>query len=327
MKLPPWWKQAAAGVGALAVVYAGYYFIYARPMGRVQTQLGSVLSANRQFTDAVKDRARIKDSLKAFAAMTIAATPDGADARFRSLLSEIAVASGLAKSGVQVNTDRAERITSPAAAKLSTRYRDDAKLKDDLKKQVDFWVIRGELSGTGPLEAALRTMATVKAQPWVHRIESFSIKPEDRDRLKYTLRVNVATLIVPDLAPGNLPEPAVVPVADGGRGLWAGIAQKNVFKEPAPMAVASNPAPEPNAPVRPAWADWKLTGLVESRLGTEVFLVNTKNGQRMNLAVGSAVSEAKFLGGTGERAVFEIGGEKYEVFNGQSLEQRRPTDR
>lgn len=94
------------------------------------------------------------------------------------------------------------------------------------------------------------------------------------------------------------------------------------------MVVAA--APQPDAPpitIRPAWADWKLTGLVESRLGTEVFLVNTKNGQRMNLAVGSAVSEAKFVGGTGERAFFEIGGEKFEVFNGQTLEQRRPTDR
>jgi hypothetical protein len=109
--------------------------------------------------------------------------------------------------------------------------------------------------------------------------------------------------------------------------LWGVLAIKNLFMEPAPWGVAFNTIEPPWGPARPAWADWKLTGLVESRLGTEVFLVNTKNGQRMNLAVGAAVSEAKFVGGAGEKAVFEIAGETFEVFNGQTLEQRRPTDR
>jgi hypothetical protein len=322
VKLPAWGKPVAVSVSVVAVLWGMYYYMYAGPLGRVQKELSGVVASNNDLNNAIKDHGRVRTALKEFAAGTIASTGDSADARFRSLLSEMAVSSGLSKGSVQISTDHVERVLNPGGtSKLATR------LKDDLKKQVDFRVIKGELTGTGPLEAALRTMATVKAQPWVHRIESFSIKPEDRDRQKFTLRMSVSTLIVPELAPADLPEPAIVPVADGGRGLWAGIAQKNVFKEPAPLVVASNPTPEPAAPARPPWADWKLTGLVESRLGTEVFLVNTKNGQRMNLAVGSAVSEAKFVGGTGEKAVFEIGGEKFEVFNGQTLEQRRPTDR
>lgn len=323
MKLPPWVKPVGLSGGLIAVLWGMYFFMYARPIGKVERELSAAITSNNDLNAAIKDRARVRQALKAFGETTIAATADGADARFRSLLSEIAVSSGLAKSSVQINTDHAERTMNPGGtSRLTTR------LKDDLKKSPDFWVIRGELLGAGPLEAALRTMATIRAQPWVHRVESFTIKPEDRDRNKFTLRLNLATLIVPDLAPAGQPEPAIVPVADGGRSLWAGIAQKNVFKEPAPMVVAAaNPVPEAAAPVRPAWADWKLTGLVESRLGTEVFLVNTKNGQRMNLAIGSAVSEAKFLGGAGEMALFEIAGQKFEVLNGQTLEQRRPTDR
>ncbi len=311
-----------ATVGAVGVLWGLYYGMYARPMGRVQKELSAIITTNNDLNAAIKDRARVKEGLKEFAKTTLSSTADGADARFRSLLTEIAVSSGLAKSSVQMNTTHAERVMNPGGTSKLT-----SKLKDELKKRTDFWAIKGDLTGVGPLEATLRTMAAVKAQPWAHRIESFSIKPEDKERTKFSLHMSVTTLIAPDLAPGDIPEPAIVPVADGGRGLWAGIVQKNVFKEPAPMVVAAAQPEAVNAPARPGWADWKLTGLVESRLGTEVFLVNTKNGQRMNLAVGSAVSDARFLGGAGEKALFEIGGEKFEVFNGQTLEQRRPTDR
>jgi hypothetical protein len=323
MNLPAWIKPVGALIATGGALVAAFYYMYARPMGRISSELNTVIATNNELNAAIKDRPRVRQALKDFGATTIAATVDGADARFRSLLSEIAVTSGLSKSSVQINTSRPERVLNPGGtSKLTTR------LKDDLKKQMDFLALNGTITGTGSLEASLRTLATLRAQPWVHRIESFSLKPEDKDRQRFALTVELVTLIAPDLAPANLPEPAIIPVPDGGRSTWAGIVQKNVFREPPPVVVATQPStPPPATPVRPPWSDWKLTGLVESRLGTEVFLINTRDGQRLTLAVGSAVSEARFLGGQGERAYFEIGGERFEVFNGQTLEQRRPADR
>ncbi len=53
-------------------------------------------------------------------------------------------------------------------------------------------------------------------------------------------------------------------------------------------------------------------------------MVNTKSGQKVSLPPGAVVADARFVSGKGESAVFEIGGQQYEVFNGQTLEQRRP---
>src|SRR5690606_7913656 len=112
------------------------------------------------------------------------------------------------------------------------------------------------------------------------------------------------------------------------------ILDKNVFKEPPPVVVAQAappPTPQPQPVVQnvqpppppPPYGDWKLTGIVHGRVGLEAFLVNVKTGQRLTLDVGAAVADARFVAGTGERAVFEIGGQKFEIRNGQTLEQRR----
>lgn len=327
MKIPPWIEPAGAAVSIVAGSYAAYYLMYARPLGRVSTDLATMNASNADIADAIKDRTRVKEQLKGFGTKTLSASVDKADARFRSLLSDIAADGGLFVGSVQINTFKPEWVPNPGGTAKLFR---NSKFKDELKKQQDFAVIKGDLTGVGSLESVLRVMAVVKAQPWVHRIESFSIKPEDRDRQKYTLHMAIATLLAPDLTPSNMPDAEITPVPDGGKSLWAGISQKNVFKEPAPIVVVAAPPrvdPPPVAPPRPAIDDWKLTGITEGRAGVLAMLVNTKNKQTVTLPAGSAVAEAKFLSGQGEKAVFEIAGQKFEVFNGQTLEQRRPTDR
>lgn len=327
MKLPSWIKPVAATITIAAGLYAAYHLMYARPMGRVSASLAAVVSSNNDLADAIKDRTRVKEQLHGFGAKTLSTSVDKADARFRTLLSEIALDGGLSVGSIQINTVRPEWIANPGGSAKLFR---NAKFKEELKKQLDFAVIKGDLTGIGPLESVLRVMAVVKAQPWVHRIESFSIKPDDRDRQRFSLHMTIATLLAPDLAPAKMPDAEVTPVPDGGKSLWAGIAQKNVFREPAPIVVVAAPhvdPPPPSAPPHPAIDDWKLTGITEGRSGILAMLVNVKNKQSVTLPAGSAVAEAKFLSGQGEKAVFEIGGQKYEVFNGQTLEQRRPTDR
>jgi hypothetical protein len=79
-------------------------------------------------------------------------------------------------------------------------------------------------------------------------------------------------------------------------------------------------------PPRSPYADWRITGVVESRLGTEVWLVNDRSKERLALAVGAQVADARLVSGAGERAVFEIAGQRFEVSNGQTLEERRPVN-
>lgn len=324
--LATWIKPAAIGAVLIVGVYGAYYSIYARPMRTVSKDLDALVAGNNDITTAIKDRTRVKEQLKGFGQRVLSASAEDADAKLRSLLSRIAEEGGLAKGSLQISTKKPEHQLNPAGtSKLTTR------LKDDLKKQVDFYVIRGDLVGIGSLESTLRVMASVRAQPWVHRIDSFSLTPEDRDRQKFTLRLSVATLLVPDLTPKDLPEPTITPVQEGGKSLWAGIVQKNVFKEPAPIVQAPQPPPDSPptpAPPVPPYHDWKLTGVsTEGRLGMSAMLVNVKNKQSVILQAGEAVADARFVTGQGEKAVFEIAGEKFEVFNGQTLEQRRPVGR
>ena len=331
MNLPPWIKPVALATTVAGGGYAAYFLMYAGPMSKESKELAAVVQSNNDLAAAIKDRNRVRDQLKGFGRGALSALADDADAKFRSLLSKIAEDGGLAKASLQISTRKPEHQTNPAG---SSKLTSQSRLKDELKHLVDFSVIRGDLVGVGTLECTLRVMAAIRAQPWVHRIDSFSITPEDRDRQKFTLRMTVATLLVPDLTPKTAeehPEPTIIPVPEGGKSLWAGIVQKNVFKEPAPAPVvvaAALPSQPPTPPLPPpAWNDWKLTGITEGRSGLLAMLVNIKDKQSVTLAVGATVADAKFLSGQGEKAVFEIAGEKFEVFNGQTLEQRRPAGR
>ena len=324
MELPVWARPAGAAAGILAAVGLGYYYLYASPRAAIEAKLAAQQSLNASYESELKDRKRLSDRLKALAATTLGPTAETADPRFRSALNEILSKNGL--SGVTVNTRPPQEDPNPAGAapKFATA------LRGELKKQKDFFVISGDVEGKGTLEQALKAAAIIQNQPWVHRVESFSIRPEGKERERFTLKMTVATMLMPDLAPKDLPEPQINGADEGEAKRWAAILEKNVFRAPSPQPpVAAAPAPPgpAAAPPPPPYNDWKLTGLIESRLGLEAFLVNIKSGQKMALPVGSAVADARFVSGGGERAVFEIEGQRYEVSNGQTLEQRRPATR
>jgi hypothetical protein len=172
----------------------------------------------------------------------------------------------------------------------------------------------------------MRTFATVRTQPWVHRVESFSLKPEGKERDRFTLSVGVATLIMPDLLVAGFTPPPVATLSESEALALGLIVAKNVFKQPPPdQAVAQRPPGPPPGPPSP-YLDWKLTGVVEAGSRVEAWMHNTRSNERLTLGVGATVADAKLLAAGGERAVFEIAGKRFEVFNGQTLEQRRPTD-
>jgi hypothetical protein len=323
MNLPVWARPAIAGAVLLGASGLGYAYLYAVPRNAIQGKLEAAQQLNAAYETELKDHKRVKDRLKAIAATTLAATPGQADARFRSALNDLAVGNGLTK--VTVNTRGAADEANPAgsAPKFQTA------LRGDLKRQKDFAVIGGDVEGHGTLQQVLKTASMVQAQPWVHRVDNFSVRPEGNDRERFVLKMGVATILMPaDLAPKDAPEPQIDPANDAAAKQWASIVEKNVFKEPSPPVAAAPSQPQPApGPSTPPYDEWKLTGVVESRLGVEAFLVNVKNGQRLTLPVGSAVADARFVSGAGELAVFEIAGQKFEVSNGQTLEQRRLVSR
>ena len=140
----------------------------------------------------------------------------------------------------------------------------------------------------------------------------------------FSLKLGVSTILMPDLAPKAATEARIKVVEPSAE--TAAIVQKNVFKEPVAVAAApapvQGPGPASSAPL--PYGDWRLAGVIESRLGVEAFMVNVKSGQKLSLPPGAVVADARFVSGRGEAAVFEIGGQQYEVLNGQTLEQRRP---
>lgn len=326
MNVPGWVRLVASGLVIAVAAGIGYWNLYHAPRREILQRLERQLEANRRYEEEIKDHARVTAALKAVAATTLGVKPDEVDSRFRGALSEL-LEKRAGLTGVNVDTQKPVVVANPAGA--NPRLNKPPDLRRALQRQRDFAVITGTIEGKGSLEQVLKAAAMIQAQPWVHRVDSFSIKPEGRDRERFTLKMGVATILMADLAPKDAAVEIRGIEGEAAANL-AAIVGRNVFKAPTaraatPPADRSRPAAPP-APPTPPYAEWKLTGLVESRLGLEAFMVNVKNGQRLTLPVGAAVADARFVSGTGERAIFEIDGTRYEVVNGQTLEQRRPAE-
>jgi hypothetical protein len=231
---------------------------------------------------------------------------------------------------VSINTTAPKPVSNP----LERSPKAPSALKRELRKQADFSVIGGSIEGFGTLDQVLKTLATVQSQPWVHRVGGFSLAIEGKERDKLKLRMEVSTLLLPpDLAPKKDVDVTPVPASVASEAVWRAIASRNPFREPTPpspapkppAALAQSPTPAPVAPPPPApYADWKLTSVVSGSRGVEAWLINTKTNERQILKVGGKLIDAIFSEGSGERAVFEIGGQKFELLNGQTFASRRP---
>lgn len=314
----------ALAVFALAAAWA-YSSWYAKPMSRISADLATARENIRRYEDSLEARRDVRAGLKEIAATTLGARVDTVEHRFRSMLTGIAQECGLR--GVEVTSGAPERLRNPAGgARL-----DDRRLLASLRDQVDGFVIRGQLSATGSLEQVLRTMAMVRAQPWIGRVEGFRLTPEGRSRDRFSIRISVSTLFLPDLADTKEPEPVRASLSEDDRLAYSRIVAKNIFKEPAPVRVAQTaptPAPPPQqhnpGPPPPPYHEWRLAGIAESpRQGVQAMLVNTRTNEYVFLGVGEKILDVTFIDGEGERAVFTHGQDICEVFNGQTLSQRK----
>lgn len=317
---------AAAAVAVVAATIA-YRTQYAGPRDELLASLRQINGDIARLDEGMREQFEVRKRLKAFGAMTLGRKRDEVEHWFRTGLSSIAEGNGLGQ--VVVDTGAPQSVRNPAwrSKSLATG------IKRQLAARADFQLVLGQVKGVGTLEQVMRTVAAVQGQPWVHRFEGFSITPVGKERERFTLKLEVATMMTPDLAVEVTSPPPIVAADRGADRLWGPVVAKNVFRTPAggaaaaPVVVAAAPASGgTSAPVLtapPAYGDWQLTGVVAGRSGTEAFMRNTKTNEKMTVSAGAAVLDAKFLEGSFDRAVFEIAGQRFEIRNGETLASRR----
>ena len=315
-------RLIAAGIVVIAA-YLSYGKLYAGPRDELKSKLAGFESRDRSYEKILSKQLEVRQGLKAIAATTLGKSDDVVEHRFRSLLEQIAVEAGLEK--VVVNNSAPSLVGSPTTPARVFEFK-----SREMRRQPDFAVVRGTVQGEGTLDQVLHAMAAVRVQPWIHRVSGFTLKPVDKEKTRFAISIDVTTLHLRDLASDDQEPQRVWLDAEAGLA-WASVVEKNVFRIPPPDQVVAAIDPPTAvqrvdvAPLAPPYGDWKMTGLIEaSRSGVLAIMVNIRDGRELLLSPGGMVIDAKFIEGAGERAVFEIDGKMFEVFNGRTLAQRQP---
>lgn len=308
------------GAGALAYlrVYEGPRRVIADD---IQTLRTSVKSYEQLLADTDDNGAR----LRSVASTTLGGSQAVVEARFRSSLGEIARHVGLAD--VVANSGRPRAAMNPAGA---SSPRVPGEFGRMLGRGVDFFVVEGSLTGVGTLDQTLTALATVQSQSWVHRIGAVTIRPMGAERDVFEIRLDgIATMLMPDLVDDSMPSPQWQPLEREESVRWAPIVEKNIFRIPQaapPPAPPPAPTPDPPAPTpppAPPYHEWQLTGLPGGVSGKVAAMSNTRTGESRLLEPGAYVLEAQLIEIDRFRAIFQIGGIRYEVLMGQTLAERR----
>jgi len=329
-----------AGLVALIVGWLALSWMFLTPRRELLDRIGTTQTSILQLQEELDGQDDLLSEQHTLAARTLASEPDVATARLRDGLSRVGELAGL--TGVTVSHGRPTGISNPLiqARGISTT------LKRKLRAEKDFDAIRASLSGRGTLEQVLGCLAMAQSQTWIHRVEGFELKPATGGKdneAKFDLRLDVITLLASNMLArgkdGKLidPEITLTPARASAEQTWRPIAQKNAFRRPIedkpegsgadkPVQIAqqsttdSTPTPQPFAP----YEDWKLTGIVAGGRGAEAFFINSRTGERVTVLRGARILDAVFVDGSGESGIFEIGGDRFEVRNGQSFASRRP---
>ncbi len=315
------------GVGGAGGILAFGLFVQVAILGPVsekREQIARARSVARQLGEQVEAMSGARDRLRSVGATMLAGDRDLLEHRLRAGLSELATEAGLAE--VVVTSTPPRGVENPAArVRMTGGF---AQLRQRLRARPDFYVVRGRVQGVGSLEAALRALAALEAQAWVHRVEGVTMRPSGQGRERVEFKADYAVAMAPDLAPqeATAETPELAPIDEETGAAIAALGQRGLFRvpprapEPAPVVVkAPEPAPKP-AP--PPYQDWRLAGVMGGSR-SEAVLVHTGNGRSRVLGAGDSVLGAVFEEGEGERAVFRIGDARYEVFLGKSLADRR----
>lgn len=319
-------KLAGVGVVLLGVVWYAYASVYARPRASIVADIENTRDSARALQDILKGEKDVKARVKELAPTFLADKFDVLSARFRDGLTRVASGAGL--SGVVVEHGQPQGVSSP----LLNAKGMPVDLKRALRKTPDFEVVHGSLTGVGTLEQVWAAIASAQCQPWIHRVEGFDIQPVGKERDRFKVRVNVATVMAPAWA-GPIPETvelAVSPTSPEARRLASRLSERNVFRKPPPVEATpvTAVARAGDAPAQPVafapYEDWKLTGVARGKDGPEAMFVNEKTNARVSVLKGGRLLDATLIDAADGRVLIDINGTRYELSSGQTLASRKP---
>ncbi|MFA6044388.1 MAG: hypothetical protein WC718_05340 [Phycisphaerales bacterium] len=313
---------AAMVIGA----WYGYTTVYATPRARLQESMNTELAAAQSLQETLKGEKEIKARIKAMGPTFLADKFDVLSARFRDGLTRLASTAGLSE--VVVEHGQPQGVSSPLlkAKGMPTT------LKRPLTKTPDFEVVHGSLQGSGTLEQAYAALAAAQCQPWIHRVEGFDLEPVGKERERFKVRINVATVLAPAWAApaAGSAELAVTPTNPETLQLAAALSRRNVFRKPPPEQAAAVQVARSGDPAAPAVAfvpyeDWRLTGVARGKDGPEAMFLNTRTNAKVSVLKGGHVLDATLIDAADERVLIDINGARFELTSGQTLASRKPS--
>jgi Tfp pilus assembly PilM family ATPase len=314
-----------------AIAWFAFKSVYLDEHREIAAERDRLETATEAYTSATVGSREARIALRELASTMLGREPTVVEHRLRGLLSELAARESLGS--VVVTHGRPRVAASPAGERGSGVARGFRRLLGDRQ---DFAVVGARLQGLGTLEQCLSTLAAARAQPWVHRVEGFSISPKGRDNAAYEIKIDLATVFAPDLVPADAEAPGLLEADPADVARVARVVARDPFRLAEP-AVAAAPAPPRPPSVEkpepaPPYDKWRVVGVLivgargDPQAGIEVMLARTDTPETRTLKPGDPILGARLESASGETAVFVLDGTRVAVRTGQTLNQAVPAE-
>ncbi len=311
-------------VGAAVVIgvgWMGYGSLYGSKRDALLEELGELDDQNTQYEEAVERILPVRRQIRELAVDALGGSLDQVAHVLRTGLAQMATEAGVVD--VTISSESPRGVQNPYVRARGT----NRTIRNILKQRADFAIIPASIKATGSLEQTLQLAALAQSQPWLHRVVSVSLKPADKERMRFDVDVRTESLYIPDVVTESR---AVVlaPMDPLALDRITPIAMKNVFRyvpdapRPPTRVVVIDGTPKPPPP--PPYHQWRLTGIAMGTSGILVFVSNSSTHEWRTLARGESILGARFLDAQPqqERAVFEIDGKLYEFFTNSVMTDR-----
>jgi len=290
-----------AGLGWLGWAAVGNMYLDERV--DIERQRVKRIEIVDRYRTAVDDSLRVRTAVQTYADRTLGGNLEAVDHELRTRLNRIGEEVGLGK--LSVGTGRVRRMESPARSLPA--FRRDKGLRDE----IDFVEVEASVSGVGSLEAAMRLVHRIEAEPWMKRVVQVRLQPRDNGK-RFIVTIRLVTLYLP----GRMPSAPLETVAD-----LAGFERYRLLARRNPFHLAAKPAATPPAARQRTWV---LTGVVSGPDGMEVWLLHAESGQSRRLTVGQSIEGVQLVSAAGDTAEFTFGEDRFTVPVGRPLGRKGP---
>ncbi len=277
--------------------------LYLDERADIEQRRAKLIAQVARYQAGADDSLRVRTALQAYADRTLGGDLEAVDHGLRTRLNRIGEEVGLAK--LSVATGRVRSMESPARSLRPFRAH------RELREELDFVEVEALVSGEGSLEAAMRLVHRIEAEPWIKRVVQVRLQPRDNGE-RFVVTIRLVTLYLP----GRTPARRLETVADlGGFERYQLLARSNPFQLAAKLAPASP---------MPAEQQWVLTGVVSGPDGVEVWLLHAESGLSQRLTVGPSIEGVRLVSAAGDTAEFKFGEDRFTVPVGRPLTPGEP---